>query len=64
MVSVLLYALMANPTRSIRDSAGNFTNFKMIQEFNPLYVLSVYDDRTNTFRVLGNVKPPYVCCQD
>ncbi|OQP56055.1 SusC/RagA family TonB-linked outer membrane protein [Niastella yeongjuensis] len=53
---VLMYALMANPTRPVRDSAGNFTNFKMIQEFNPLYVLSVYDDRTNTFRVLGNVE--------
>lgn len=52
---LMMYALMANPTRSIFDSAGNYTNFNMIQLFNPLYVLSVYDDRTNTFRVLGNV---------
>jgi iron complex outermembrane receptor protein len=53
---VLMYALMANPTWAVRDSAGNFTNFKKVQIFNPLYVLSVYDDRTNTFRVLGNVE--------
>ncbi|AEV96456.1 SusC/RagA family TonB-linked outer membrane protein [Niastella koreensis] len=53
---VLMYALMANPTWNVYDSAGNFTNFKKVQIFNPLYVLSVYDDRTNTFRVLGNME--------
>jgi len=52
----MMYALMANPTRNVYDSAGKFTNFNMIQLFNPLYVLSVYDDRTNTFRVLGNLE--------
>ena len=52
----MMYALMANPTRTVYDSAGKFTNFNMIQLFNPLYVLSVYDDRTNTFRVLGNME--------
>ena len=52
----MMYALMANPTRNVYDSAGKFTNFNMIQLFNPLYVLSVYDDRTNTFRVLGNME--------
>jgi len=52
----MMYALMANPTRTIFDSTGKYTNFNMIQLFNPLYVLSVYDDRTNTFRVLGNVE--------
>lgn len=53
---VLMYALMANPTWDVYDSDGNFTNFKKVQIFNPLYVLSVYDDRTNTFRVLGNME--------
>jgi iron complex outermembrane receptor protein len=53
---LMMYALMANPTRSVFDSTGKYTNFNMIQLFNPLYVLSVYDDRTNTFRVLGNVE--------
>lgn len=52
----MMYALMANPTRNVYDSAGKYTNFNMIQLFNPLYVLSVYDDRTNTFRVLGNME--------
>jgi TonB-linked SusC/RagA family outer membrane protein len=52
----MIYALMANPTRNVFDSAHNYTNFNMIQLFNPLYVLSVYDDRTNTFRVLGNME--------
>ena len=52
----MMYALMANPTWNVHDSTGNFTNFNIIQLFNPLYVLSVYDDRTNTFRVLGNVE--------
>jgi len=52
----MMYALMANPTRNVFDSTGKYTNFNMIQLFNPLYVLSVYDDRTNTFRVLGNME--------
>jgi iron complex outermembrane receptor protein len=56
---LMMYALMANPTRSVFDSAGKYTNFNMIQLFNPLYVLSVYDDRTNTFRVLGNVEASF-----
>lgn len=53
---VLMYALMSNPTYNVFDSTGNYTNFHKIQIFNPLYVLSVYDDRTNTFRVLGNME--------
>jgi iron complex outermembrane receptor protein len=53
---VLMYALMANPTWNVKDSAGKFTDFKKNQIFNPMYVLSVYDDRTNTFRVLGNME--------
>jgi len=53
---VLMYALMANPTWNVFDSTGAYTNFKKVQIFNPLYVLSVYDDRTNTFRVLGNME--------
>jgi TonB-dependent starch-binding outer membrane protein SusC len=52
----MIYALMANPTWNVYDSTRQFTNFNIIQLFNPLYVLSVYDDRTNTFRVLGNVE--------
>lgn len=53
---VIIHALMANPTRSVYDENGNFTNFNMNAHYNPLYLLSVYNDKTNTFRVLGNTE--------
>jgi TonB-linked SusC/RagA family outer membrane protein len=53
---VVIHALMANPTRSVYDQNGNFTNFNMNAHYNPLYLLSVYNDKTNTFRVLGNTE--------
>ncbi|GEJ45135.1 TonB-dependent receptor [Chryseobacterium sp. ON_d1] len=53
---VIIHALMANPTRSVYDQNGNYTNFNMNAHYNPLYLLSVYNDKTNTFRVLGNTE--------
>ncbi len=53
---LIIHALMANPTRSLYDSTGNYTNFNMNAHYNPAYLLSVYDDKTNTFRVLGNIE--------
>jgi TonB-linked SusC/RagA family outer membrane protein len=53
---LIIHALMANPTRSLRDSTGGYTNFNMNAHYNPAYLLSIYDDKTNTFRVLGNVE--------
>ncbi|WP_307305945.1 SusC/RagA family TonB-linked outer membrane protein [Epilithonimonas hungarica] len=53
---VIIHALMANPTRSVYDATGNYTNFNMNAHYNPLYLLSVYNDKTNTFRVLGNTE--------
>ena len=53
---VIIHALMANPTRYVYDQNGNFTNFNMNAHYNPLYLLSVYNDKTNTFRVLGNTE--------
>ena len=53
---VIIHALMANPTRSVYDATGSFTNFNMNAHYNPLYLLSVYNDKTNTFRVLGNTE--------
>lgn len=53
---VIIHALMANPTRSVYDQNGNYTNFNMNAHYNPLYLLSVYTDKTNTFRVLGNTE--------
>ncbi|UMQ42339.1 TonB-dependent receptor [Chryseobacterium sp. Y16C] len=53
---LIIHALMANPTRSVYDENGNYTNFNMNAHYNPLYLLSVYQDKTNTFRVLGNTE--------
>lgn len=53
---VIIHALMANPTRSVYDENGMYTNFNMNAHYNPLYLLSVYNDKTNTFRVLGNTE--------
>lgn len=53
---LIIHALMANPTRSLRDSLGNYTNFNMNAHYNPAYLLSIYKDKTNTFRVLGNIE--------
>ena len=53
---LIIHALMANPTRSVYDQNGNYTNFNMNAHYNPLYLLSVYNDKTNTFRVLGNTE--------
>jgi len=51
---LLVHTLMANPTRSVFDSNGNYTNFNMNAHYNPAYLLSIYTDQTRTLRVLGN----------
>lgn len=56
---LIIHALMANPTRSVYDENGNYTNFNMNAHYNPLYLLSVYQDKTNTFRVLGNTEATF-----
>ena len=53
---LIIHALMANPTRNVRDENGEYTNFNMNAHYNPAYLLQVFDDKTNTFRVLGNVE--------
>lgn len=53
---LIIHALMANPTRSLRDSTSAYTNFNMNAHYNPAYLLSIYNDKTNTFRALGNVE--------
>lgn len=53
---LVIHALMANPTRSVFDKNGDYTNFNMNAHYNPMYLLSKYNDHTNTFRVLGNVE--------
>ncbi|TDW47951.1 iron complex outermembrane receptor protein [Flavobacterium sp. 270] len=51
---LLVHTLMANPTRSVFDANGNYTNFNMNAHYNPAYLLSIYEDQTRTLRVLGN----------
>ncbi|WP_431241933.1 SusC/RagA family TonB-linked outer membrane protein [Flavobacterium sp. P21] len=53
---LIVHTLMANPTRSVFDSKGNYTNFNMNAHYNPAYLLSIYDDVTRTMRVLGNLE--------
>ncbi|WP_347052420.1 SusC/RagA family TonB-linked outer membrane protein [Flavobacterium olei] len=53
---LIVHTLMANPTRSVFDSNGKYTNFNMNAHYNPAYLLSIYDDETRTLRVLGNLE--------
>lgn len=53
---LIVHTLMANPTRSVFDANGNYTNFNMNAHYNPAYLLSIYEDRTRTLRVLGNLE--------
>ena len=53
---LITHVLMANPTRSVFDQDGKYTNFNMNAHYNPAYLLSIYDDKTSTFRVLGNIE--------
>jgi len=51
---LIVHTLMANPTRSVFDANGKYTNFNMNAHYNPAYLLSIYEDQTRTLRVLGN----------
>ncbi len=52
---LIIHTLMANPTRSVFDETGAYTNFNMNAHYNPAYLLSVYRDKTRTLRTLGNI---------
>jgi len=51
--------LQANPTYPVRDANGNFTDFKTVAYYNPALLVSIYDDVTNTTRVLGNIETSF-----
>lgn len=53
---VIMHALMANPTRSVFDEDGEYTNFNMNAHYNPMYLLNIFEDKTETLRVLGNIE--------
>jgi len=56
---LIIHTLMANPTRSVRDADGKFTNFNMNAHYNPAYLLSVFEDETITTRILGNLETSF-----
>ncbi len=56
---VIMHALMANPTRSVFEEDGHYTNFNMNAHYNPMYLLHIYEDKTQTLRVLGNIEATF-----
>ncbi|MFC6096310.1 SusC/RagA family TonB-linked outer membrane protein [Flavobacterium qiangtangense] len=56
---LIVHTLMANPTRSVFDENGEYTNFNMNAHYNPAYLLSIYEDQTRTLRVLGNLEASF-----
>ncbi|MFA5328572.1 MAG: TonB-dependent receptor [Prolixibacteraceae bacterium] len=56
---LITHMIMANPTQSVFDSNGNYTNFNLTQNFNPMYLLHIYEDETSTFRAVGNIEASF-----
>ncbi|QQU02331.1 SusC/RagA family TonB-linked outer membrane protein [Myroides odoratus] len=56
---LMIHALMANPTWSVKDKNGEFTNFNMNAHYNPAYLLDIYEDETRTLRALANLELGY-----
>ena len=57
---LMTQVLMANPTFPVYDTAtGDYTNFNSPAYYNPAYLVKIYDDITNTTRVLGNVETSF-----
>ncbi|GAL77468.1 SusC outer membrane protein [Algibacter lectus] len=56
---LIIHALMANPTQPVFTEDGDFTNFNLNQNYNPMYLLDIYDDHTQTLRVLGNLETTF-----
>ncbi|MFB9054844.1 SusC/RagA family TonB-linked outer membrane protein [Formosa undariae] len=56
---LIIHALMANPTQPVFDEDGEYTNFNLNQNYNPMYLLDIYEDHTNTVRILGNAEASF-----
>ncbi len=52
---LITHLLMANPTQTVYDEDGNYTAFNLTQNFNPMYLLYIYEDETSTMRIVGNI---------
>ncbi len=51
---LITHMLKANPTRPVYTEDGELFDFDTEGSYNPLYMLSFFDDVTRTLRVLGN----------
>ncbi|WP_147677381.1 SusC/RagA family TonB-linked outer membrane protein [Algibacter pacificus] len=56
---LIIHALMANPTQPVFTEDGDYTNFNLNQNYNPMYLLHIYNDHTKTLRVLGNLETTF-----
>ncbi|TDS63639.1 SusC/RagA family TonB-linked outer membrane protein [Myroides indicus] len=56
---LMIHTLMANPTWSVFDKNGEYTNFNMNAHYNPAYLLDIYEDETRTLRALANLELGY-----
>lgn len=56
---LMIHTLMANPTWSVMDQNGEYTNFNMNAHYNPAYLLDIYEDQTRTLRTLANFELGY-----
>lgn len=53
---LLTHTLYANPTIPVFDENGELFTFQNDGSFNPLYLLSIHNDKTKTQRILGNIE--------
>lgn len=56
---LITHTLKANPTRPVYDENGDLFDFDTEGSYNPLYILSFFDDETQTMRVLGNIETTF-----
>ncbi len=56
---LLSAAMRWNPTRPLRDSSGNYTYVDDQSNLNPLELLNSYQDKTNTSRIVANIKTTF-----
>ncbi|WP_308993915.1 TonB-dependent receptor [Mariniflexile litorale] len=56
---LIIHSLISNPTQPVFDANGNYINFNLNQNYNPMYLLHIYDDHTQTLRVLGNIETTF-----
>lgn len=56
---LITHTIMANPTQPVFTPEGEYTNFNLTQNYNPMYLLYIYEDETNTLRAVGNIEATF-----